>query len=173
MFLHQGDGRRHVEYPIHTEIYRSRPDVASVVHVHPMHVIAFAATTAPLRALSHDAVPFTPPDVCRFTETGNLIRTGELGGRLAEALGQRNAVLIPNHGMVTVGPDLATAVFLAVLLDKACRQHLLAGEVRAWSADEEARAKRDDCWPPSQIQSGYDYLRRRAARRVDVPNPTK
>src|SRR5688500_10230363 len=44
-----GDGRRHAEYPIHTEIMRARPEVNSVVHTHAPHAVAFASLEQPLR----------------------------------------------------------------------------------------------------------------------------
>src|SRR3954470_24225229 len=75
----EGSAGRHIEYPIHTELMARRPDVNAVVHTHPLYSIAFAATGRPLRALSHEATHFVPPDIARFTKTGDLIRTAELG----------------------------------------------------------------------------------------------
>jgi len=53
-----GDGRVHLEYVVHTEIYRVRPDVASVIHTHPPYTTALGATDATLQLLNHDAVLF-------------------------------------------------------------------------------------------------------------------
>src|SRR5580692_11568002 len=44
----EGTAGRHVEYPIHTEIMRVRPDVNAVVHTHPLYSVSFAATGLPL-----------------------------------------------------------------------------------------------------------------------------
>ena len=62
----EGTAGRHVEYPIHLEIMRWRPDVNAVVHTHPLYSVAFAATGRPLLALSHEACHFVPPDIARF-----------------------------------------------------------------------------------------------------------
>jgi ribulose-5-phosphate 4-epimerase/fuculose-1-phosphate aldolase len=156
-----GDGHRHVEYPIHTEILRVRPDAQSVVHAHAPHAVAFAALDAPLRPISHEGTLFSPPDVARFTRTGDLITTPELGEALARAVGMRNAALLVHHGIVTVGATLESAVVLAVLLEQACRGQLLAmavGELRTWSDDDEALAKRAHVYPLDVI---WDYLRRK------------
>lgn len=156
-----GEGRRHKEYPIHTEIMRARPDVDSVAHAHAPHAIAFAALAQPLRPLSHEGTLFVPPDVARFTETGNLILTRALGKALATALGDRNAALMVHHGIVTAGADVETAVVLAILLERACDKQLLAmaaGELRTWSSDEEALAKRSEVYSPHGI---FEYLVRR------------
>jgi L-fuculose-phosphate aldolase len=162
-----GEGRRHAEYPIHTEVLAARPDVGAVVHTHAPHAVAFAALDVPLRPLSHEGTLFVPPDVARFTKTGDLILTAELGGDVAEALGDRNALVLVNHGIVAVGPDVPTAVLTAILLDRACRLQLLAmaaGELQCWSDDEEALAKREHCYPPPLLRQAWDYLARRLER---------
>ncbi|HWO70092.1 MAG TPA: class II aldolase/adducin family protein [Actinomycetota bacterium] len=160
----EGEGRRHAEFPIHTEVVRARPDVGAVVHTHAPHAVAFAALEVPLRPISHEGTLFVPPDVARFTRTGDLIVTPELGREVAEALGPRNALLLVNHGIVTVGPDVPTAVLTALLLERACRTQLLAmaaGELRRWSSDEEALAKRDRCYPAELLAQAWAYLVRR------------
>ncbi|MGH3301640.1 MAG: class II aldolase/adducin family protein [Streptosporangiaceae bacterium] len=161
----RGSGRRHVEYPIHTEVLPVRPDVGSVVHTHAASSIAFAALGVPLRPISHEGTLFVPPDLARFTGTTGLIRTSQLGSDLARALSARNAVLIPGHGVVTVGPDVITAVMTAVLLDRACRLQLSvegAGGPRTWTGDEESLRKRAECWPSAQLEAGYAHLLRQA-----------
>jgi ribulose-5-phosphate 4-epimerase/fuculose-1-phosphate aldolase len=161
----EGEGRRHAEYPIHTEVIAVRPDVGAVVHTHAPHAVAFAALDVPLRAISHEGTLFVPPDVARFRKTGDLILTAELGADVAGALGDRNALLLVNHGIVAVGPDVPTAVLTAILLDRACRLQLTAmaaGEPRRWSSDEEARSKREHCYSAPLLRQAWDYLARRA-----------
>jgi ribulose-5-phosphate 4-epimerase/fuculose-1-phosphate aldolase len=156
-----GAGRRHAEYPIHTEVIAARDDVRAVVHTHAPHAVAFGALATPLLPLSHEGTLFVPPDIARFTRTGDLILTAELGRELAIALGPRNAVLLRNHGIVTVGRDVATAVTTAVLLERACRAQLVAmaaGTISRWSDDDEALAKRDHCYAPEQLAMAWAYL---------------
>ncbi len=116
-----GEGKRRLEFPIHTEIMVDRPDVSCVVHTHVPALNAFASLDRDLHPISHDAVPFTYPQIPRFTETGALIATPQLGHSLALALSEANAILMPNHGAVTVGANAASAVMYAVLLERACR----------------------------------------------------
>lgn len=153
-----GGAGRHVEYPIHTEIMRRRPDVGAVVHTHPLYSIAFAATGWPLLALSHEACHFVPPDIARFTTTGDLVRTKELGIALAEALGERNAILMPHHGIATAGVDLGVAVALATHLERACRIALLAGKDAVPSDDREALQKRERS--ERHLRMAWAYLAR-------------
>lgn len=156
-----GDGGVHLEYPIHTEILAARAGTGCVVHSHAESVVAFAATGMALRAIGHEGTLFTPPAVARYTDTGDLIRTPEMGADVAAALGDRNALLIPHHGFVTAGPDLPTAVMTAVLLEKACRMQLTvaaAGGDYTWSDDDESLAKRDRCYDRRQLGLAWDYL---------------
>jgi ribulose-5-phosphate 4-epimerase/fuculose-1-phosphate aldolase len=160
----EGEGRRHAEYPIHTEVIRARSDVGAVVHTHAPSAVAFASLDLPLRPISHEGTLFVPPDVARFTRTGDLILTATLGGEVAATLGERNAVLLVNHGIVTVGPDVPTAVLTAVLLERAFRMQLAAmgaGDIRRWSSDEEALEKREHCYSPELLTQAWAYLVRR------------
>lgn len=163
-----GEGRRHAEYPIHTEIMRARPDVHCVVHTHAPHAVAFAALAQPLRPISHEGTFFVPPDIARFTKTGDLILTRELGEAVAAALGSRNALLLVHHGIVTAGPDVHTAVVGAILLERACWKQLVAmavGDLATWSSDEEALSKREHCYSPELMRQAWAYLVRRVEAR--------
>jgi ribulose-5-phosphate 4-epimerase/fuculose-1-phosphate aldolase len=160
-----GNGPRHIEYPIHTEIMAARPDVGAAVHTHSPAACQFAALDVPLRPLDHAGSLFCYPDIPRFTLTGGLIKTPSLGQSLAAALGGAVAMLLPQHGLVTVGPDLPAAIMAAVLLDRACRTQLAAmaaGPLRVWGAEDDTVAKRADVWAPRQLQAGYEYLLRQA-----------
>ena len=160
-----GEGRRHIEYPIHTEVYRRRGDVNAVVHTHAAAAVSFAALDVPLRAISHDGVWFTDPDIPRFRDTGNLIRDVDLGGALAETIADGPGCLIPHHGIVTVGESVAEAVMRAVCLERACHVQLLAmsaGGPSTWSDADEVARKRLDVWTRDQVQAGFDYLCRAA-----------
>jgi len=123
--LVEGKGRAHSERFIHSEIFRARPDVMAVIHAHPPHATAFAATGQKLLALSqpgamfHNALPV-------FAETIQLIRTPELGRALAQCLGPHHAVLMRGHGVTIAGLSLAQAVVVSLTLEEAARIQLLA-----------------------------------------------
>jgi L-ribulose-5-phosphate 4-epimerase len=158
----EGEAGRHVEYPIHTEIMARRSNVNAVVHTHPLYSIAFAATGWPLRALSHEGSHFVPPDIPRFEQTGDLVRTPDLGRALAETLGERLGVLMPHHGITTVGTDVGEAVAAATHLERACQIALLAGPDAMGSPDEEALEKRKRS--ARHLAMAWAYLSRTVAR---------
>ncbi|HEV3390494.1 MAG TPA: class II aldolase/adducin family protein [Solirubrobacteraceae bacterium] len=160
-----GDCQRHVEWPIHTEVMRTRPDAGAIVHSHPPHSIALGASGQPLRPVSHAGTLFVPPDVPRYTRTAELIVTTEMGADVAGTLGERSALLLVNHGIVTSGVDVRDAVIRAVLLEKAAHQQMLTqafGGTRHWSPDAEALRKRETVWSERQRATLWDYLIRRA-----------
>ena len=159
-----GDHRRHIEYPIHTELMRARDDVGCVVHTHAPWAVAFASTEQPLRPVSHEATLFVPPEIARFTQTGDLIMTQDLGRAVAAAVAGRNAAFMVNHGIVTCGGDVVSGVMAAVLLERACRTQIRAiagGGPKTWSSDEEALAKREHVY---SFQQAWDYFARRLDR---------
>ena len=162
-----GEQPRHSEWPIHTEVMRSRGDVGAVVHSHPPHSIAIGASGLPLRPLSHAGTLFVPPDLPRFTKTADLIVTQDMGSDVADAIGDLGALMLVNHGIVTAGKDVRDAVIRAVLLEKASHQQVLAysvgGEPARWSDDEEALAKRRSVWAEHHLVMLWDYLSRRLA----------
>jgi L-fuculose-phosphate aldolase len=77
----------------------------AVVHTHSAAACQFAALGEPLLPLDHAGSLFCYPSIPRFELTGGLIKTQELGQALAAALGEAIAILLPQHGIVTVGPD--------------------------------------------------------------------
>lgn len=156
-----GDGARHSEYPIHTEIMAARSDVGAVVHTHPPHAVALAATGQPLRPVSHAANYFVPPAVPRFSDTADLVLTRELGRAVACTLGAARAVFLVNHGIVAVGQSLQAATVAAVLLERACAQQILtqaAGGWPTWSPPEESLAKRGHIYNDRAVSAVWDYL---------------
>jgi len=120
----------HLETVIHTEIYALRPDVGAVVHGHPPYATAFGATDAELELLTHDAVLFAD-GVSYFEDTAELITEEEQGRAVAEALGDRRAVILRNHGVVVADKDVRWAVLSAITLERAVRLQSIAATLGA------------------------------------------
>ena len=161
-----GAGRRHSEVFIHSEIYKARPDVMSVIHTHPIHAVALSATGKPLKMVSQPACTFAD-GVPYYTDTMNLIRTQDMGCGVAQALGNSKAVLMRNHGVAIAGRTIEEAVVLALALDEACHIQLLmeaaGGEGDVFS-DDDVQRLHDQVTRPEQFTINFDYLRRKAHR---------
>ena len=107
---------------IHSEIYRARPEVMSVVHNHSPSVVPFSVTGVKLRALFHMASFIgdgLPNFEIRKVKKGSdlLVRTPELGKALAKTLGKAPASLMRGHGSVTVGENIQRSVGRSVYLE--------------------------------------------------------
>ncbi|MBV9616097.1 MAG: class II aldolase/adducin family protein [Ktedonobacteraceae bacterium] len=160
----EGELPRHIEFPIHTEIFRVRPTITCVVHTHPIYSIAFAATGQPLHAVSHEGAQFTPPDVPRFTHTSDLITTRELGEEVASTIGDSLACYLINHGIVVAGNTIDKAVVSAINLERASQVQLLAsasGQSFRWTPDEEIAGKREKIFSEDMVRNVWNYYCRR------------
>lgn len=162
-----GDGPRHAEWPIHTEVMRARADIHAVVHSHPPHCIALAASGQALRPVSHAGTMFAPPDIPRFTSTSELITTEDMGKDVADAFESEFALFLVNHGIVTGGDSVRDAVVRALILEKAAHQQMLAnafGGAFHWTPDAEALRKRATIWSEGHKTMMWGYLARRLDR---------
>ena len=162
-----GGGRRHSEVFIHSEIYKARPDVNSVIHAHPTYAVALSATGKPLKPISQPGVVFKD-GVPYFTDTIQLIRTKEYGAGVARALGARKAALLRNHGVAVVGATIEEATILTIWLDNACRIQLLceaAGGAGEQFPREEIERLHEDVTRSEHYAINFEYLRRKATRR--------
>ena len=121
----------YLERFIHSEIYKVRPDVNSVVHTHSPAVIPFGVTAVPLRPMFNtgafigEGVPTF--EIRNFQESGDLIiKTPHLGHSLARTLGPSPAALMRGHGAVVVGESLMTAVIRSVYLELSAKLQMQA-----------------------------------------------
>ena len=106
---------------IHTWIYRTRPEVQSVVHVHPSTVVLFTICDLPLLPLfgaydpsalrlALEGVPTYPRSV--------IVSNDRLGKEFTEALGKQRACLMRGHGITTVGESIQEATLTAIKLNE-------------------------------------------------------
>jgi L-fuculose-phosphate aldolase len=162
-----GKSRRHSEVFIHSEIFKARPDVHSVLHTHPTYSIALSATGRPIRAYSQPGALFSDA-VGIYTDTINLIRTHEMGAGVAKALGPHPAVLLKNHGVVIAAASIEEVVIRTIMLENAAMIQMII-EAAGDAAPEFARADIDklkhDISRPEQFAINFDYLVRRVKRR--------
>jgi L-fuculose-phosphate aldolase len=108
----RGPGRPSSEWRLHAAIYSARADAHAIVHTHP----PFSTTIACLRCdipPVHYMLAITGGGRVRCSSYATF-GSEELSAAALEALGESRACLLANHGLVTIGPDLETAVRIAV-----------------------------------------------------------
>jgi L-fuculose-phosphate aldolase len=125
--LLQGERKLHTEMPIHTGIYKARPDVQGVVHVHAFHAVALSASQARFELVSQDSLVFAG-GVASYP-SAELVETADAGDELAAALGSGDVVLMRNHGLTAVGASIEQAVVRAVCFERSCRLQLAAAQL--------------------------------------------
>jgi HCOMODA/2-hydroxy-3-carboxy-muconic semialdehyde decarboxylase len=138
-----------IERFLHGGIYKKRPDVMAIAHGHSAAVIPFGLVNTPMRATYHNAaflaagVPvFDIRD--RFGATDIVISSADRGAALAEALGDKNVLLLRAHGFVAVAPNIESAVFRAIFTEVSARVQLqaatLGGDIAALDEEEGRKA---------------------------------
>lgn len=123
------DDQPYLESVIHRGIYRNKEDVNAVVHHHAPELMPFVATDKEIKPVFHMAALFAE-GVPTFSEYdvdyGRLIVTEDEGDRMAEALGEKRAQLLENHGANVTGADIKEAILSTVYLVKNARYQMQA-----------------------------------------------
>jgi ribulose-5-phosphate 4-epimerase/fuculose-1-phosphate aldolase len=125
-----------MEFHLHAQIYRARPDVMAVVHTHPRWSTVLTTAGHAWQPVTMQAAVLGP--VATFPKTAS-INTAALGAEVAAFLGTGKAALMHRHGAVSVAASIEVAFVQAVYLeDNAERQHqaLQIGQPQALTADE-------------------------------------
>ncbi len=131
-------------FTIHAAIHAARPDVHAACHAHSVHGKAFAAFGPPLEMLTQDALRSHGSHAVYDAYGGVVVDAAE-GARIAAALGHANkALILRNHGLLTVGRSVDEAAFWFISLDASCRAQLLADAAAAAGAGREKVLIPDD-----------------------------
>lgn len=112
------------EVYIHTEIYRARPDVGSVVHTHQPAATLMGTAAAELRPVLHLQSALTDAGNIGAWPCPLLVTSPERGRDLAAALGDRPLCYLQGHGIVSVAADLRTATVTAIALEQLAEANL-------------------------------------------------
>jgi L-fuculose-phosphate aldolase len=112
------------EHKLHSEIYRTRPEIHAVIHTHQMNASTVAAAHREVPPILDDMVQIIGPSV-RVAEYA-LPTTGKIVRTTVKALRGRMAALMANHGAVCLGRDLDEAFVVCQILEKACKAFIEA-----------------------------------------------
>ena len=112
-------------FAIHSRVHHARPDVIAAAHSHSMYGRTWSALGRKLDPLTQDSCAFYGDHGLFDDYTGVVLDTSE-GDRIASALGANKAVILQNHGLLTVGKSVDAAAFWFISMDKCCKSQLLA-----------------------------------------------
>ena len=115
-------------FAIHSQVHAARPDVVAAAHAHSLHGKAWSSLGRLLDPLTQDSCAFYKDHGLFDDFTGVVLDVNE-GKRIAYALGDSKAVILRNHGLLTVGHTVEEAAWWFITMERSCQAQLLAEAV--------------------------------------------
>jgi ribulose-5-phosphate 4-epimerase/fuculose-1-phosphate aldolase len=112
-------------FAIHSQVHQARPDVVAAAHSHSVHGKALSALGEPLEPITQDVCAFYQ-DHSLFDDYTGVVLDIEEGKRIAAALAGHKAVILRNHGLLTVGGSVDAAAWWFITMERSCQAQLLA-----------------------------------------------
>ena len=154
--LVEGTARPPLEFHIHSEIYRARPDINAVMHTHPQWSTFLSMVGEKYRPVYAQGVLLGDMPMM---DSVLSINTKPMGEKLAATLGRGPAALLKAHGAVTVGADVVEAFVLAAYLEENSYRQYMAmqiGEPYVFS-EAEQQACREKLWSANLFKKTWDH----------------
>jgi ribulose-5-phosphate 4-epimerase/fuculose-1-phosphate aldolase len=112
-------------FVIHSRVHEARPDVIAAGHAHSIYGKSWSALGRPLDPITQDVCAFYE-DHGVFADYTGVVLDLEEGKRIAHALGDYKAVILRNHGLLTVGHSVDEAAWWFITMERSCQAQLLA-----------------------------------------------
>jgi ribulose-5-phosphate 4-epimerase/fuculose-1-phosphate aldolase len=112
-------------FAIHSQVHRARPDVVAAAHTHSIHGRAWSSLGRLLDPINQDACSFYEDHALFDDFTGVVLDPAE-GERLAKTLGLMKAMILRNHGLLSVGQTVDEAAWWFLKMERTCQAQLLA-----------------------------------------------
>jgi ribulose-5-phosphate 4-epimerase/fuculose-1-phosphate aldolase len=123
------EGKHHklnrAAFAIHSNVHKARPDVMAAAHSHTLYGTTWSALGRLLSPLSQTACAFYEDHALFDDYEGVVVKLSE-GERIAQALGDKKAVILKNHGLLTVADTVEAAVWWFVTMERSCQMQILA-----------------------------------------------
>ncbi|PYX87575.1 MAG: class II aldolase/adducin family protein [Acidobacteria bacterium] len=112
-------------FAIHSRVHGARPDVIAAAHAHSLYGKSWSSLGRLLDPLTQDSCAFYGDHGLFADFTGVVYETSE-GERVAQALANYKAVILRNHGLLTVGQTVDEAAWWFITMERSCQAQLLA-----------------------------------------------
>lgn len=112
-------------FAIHSQIHATRPDVIAAAHAHSLYGKSWSSLGRLLDPLTQDACSFYQ-DHSIFEDYTGVVLDPQEGQRIAQTLGQNKAIILQNHGLLTVGQTVDEAAWWFIAMERCCQAQLLA-----------------------------------------------
>ena len=146
-------------FAIHSRLHEARPDVNAAAHSHSMYGKSFSTMGRLLEPITQDSCAFYDNHVLFDDFTGVVLETDE-GDRIAEALGDKRAAILKNHGLLTTGETVDAAVWGFLSMDRCCQSQLIAESVGQMEriSDDVAELTRNQVGSEPGMWASYQTL---------------
>lgn len=122
----EGDGPVNTAaFTIHAAVHQARPDIVAAAHAHSMYGKAWSSLGRLLDPITQDACRFYGDHALFDDYTGVVLEPDE-GKRLAHALAGHKALILRNHGLLTVGASVEEAAWWFIAMERSCQAQLIA-----------------------------------------------
>jgi ribulose-5-phosphate 4-epimerase/fuculose-1-phosphate aldolase len=112
-------------FAIHSAVHNARPDVVAAAHAHSLHGKAWSTLGRLLDPLTQDVCAFYE-DHAVFQDFTGIVYERSEGQRIADTLAEAKAIILRNHGLLTVGQTVDEAVWWFITMERSCQAQLLA-----------------------------------------------
>jgi ribulose-5-phosphate 4-epimerase/fuculose-1-phosphate aldolase len=143
-------------FAIHSQVHRARPDVVAAAHAHSLYGKSWSSLGRLLDPITQDACAFYGDHALFDDYTGVVLDTEE-GRRISGALGTRKAVILRNHGLLTVGESVDEAAWWFLTMERSCQAQLLAEAAGTPVLIDEAAAELTASQVGSRIAGWFSF----------------
>jgi ribulose-5-phosphate 4-epimerase/fuculose-1-phosphate aldolase len=112
-------------FAIHSQVHQARPDVIAAAHAHSTYGKTWSTLGRFLDPLTQDACSFYE-DHALFDDYTGVVLESQEGKRIAFTLGDRKAIILRNHGLLTVGHSVDETAWWFITMDRSCQVQLMA-----------------------------------------------
>jgi len=117
-------------FAIHAAIHKVRPDVVAAAHSHSLYGKTWSTFGKLLDPITQDSCIFYQ-DHGLFDDYSGVVLELSEGERIGKALGDKKAVILQNHGLLTVGHSIEECIFWFVTMERTCQSQILADSTGA------------------------------------------
>ena len=160
--LVEGTAKPPLEFPLHAELYRARPDVNAVMHTHPKWSTFLTMVGAPYQPVFGQGALLGDVPVM---DSPMSVNSRAMGERLVATLGRGHAVLLKSHGAAIVGASVVESFVLAAYVEENAYRQYMAMQIGTPYVFTEAEQQtcRERLWTASLFQKVWEHYRSKLA----------
>ncbi|MEO1438276.1 MAG: class II aldolase/adducin family protein [Bacteroidota bacterium] len=133
-------------FAIHSRVHAARPDVVAAAHAHSLYGRTWSTLGRELDPITQDACAFYK-DHAVFDDYTGVVNELSEGDRIGEALGDKKAVILRNHGLLTVGTTVEEAAWWFICMERCCHSQIMAetlGDVTVIDHDTALKTRNEE-----------------------------